>query len=104
MPTSSRDSCAQPAATAAAVSIWPFTSSTSTTGQPSSAARSAVEPRASAGFGHAIEQAHDALDDGDIGRCGVPRDQIDKRAGAIAQLSRLKLGRPAATAWNAGSI
>ena len=37
--------------------------------------------RGLAGLGHAVEQAHDALGDGDVGRCRVAGHQIGQRAG-----------------------
>ena len=73
MPTSSRK-LAQPAATAAAVSIWPFTSSTSTTGQPKrrgDIGRAAAPARA-------VEQAHHAFGDDEVGR--MAHDEVGQHA------------------------
>ena len=81
MPTSSRK-LAQPRATAAAVSIWPFTSSTSTTGQPSDAATSDV----AAAPARAVEQAHHALGDDEVGR--MARDEVGQHAAATSPSCR----------------
>ena len=85
---------AQPSATAAAVSVWPVTSSTSTTGHPSSDARSAVvpDPGLSARRG-AVEQSHHAFGDGNfcIHRCRRCKrcDQARTHRPAVQIVARL---------------
>ena len=71
---------AKPRTTAAADCDCPATSMTSSTGRPSRAARSADAPVLSGGGGDAVEQAHGALDDEEVGMRGVPGHQrIDQR-------------------------
>ena len=53
---------------------------------------------------NAVEQAHRSLAQHEIGpRRGAPGEARDK-GGSIAHASRLRLGRPDATAWKAGSM
>ena len=74
-------SCAaKPRTTAAADCDCPDTSSTSSTGRPKCAARSAVAPRRPAAPG-AVEQAHDAFDDENVrAGCGLRGQRVEQRA------------------------
>ena len=80
-------------ATAAAVCDWPETSSTSRTGRRSRRARSAAAPDAAGLARNAVEQAHGALDDHQVGAAGRFGGERVEQGGGIAQLSRLKPGR-----------
>ena len=74
-------SCAaKPRTTAAADCACRDTSSTSTTGRPKCAARSAVAPRRPAAPLRAVEQAHDAFDHEDVGAgCGLRGQRVEQR-------------------------
>jgi hypothetical protein len=72
-------------------------STTRTTGAPSSAATCAVEPSVRAAA--PVVQPHHPLDDRDVGAAGAVQQQRSQPVGPTSTGSRLRPGRPVASAW-----
>ena len=103
-PRCTAGSCEAKPRTSAAVSIGPReTSTTSSTGKPKRAANRRWR-RAGRARRSAIEQAHDAFDQKNVGVPGGFPTSASSSAAGIAQVSRLTQDAPVTAAWNAGSM